>query len=377
MNSWEAALRIFADLVPSSGAILVLDEMPYLVQRDSTFEGTLQKVFDRVFSRIPILLIGIGSDMAQMASLNEYGRPFYQRAAEMVVPPLSPKELGELLHIPPALAFDAHLVTGGLPLLAQQWPKSGALWEFLEEGLQDSTSALIVSAERTLTAEFPNAAQARSVLEAIGTGERTFANIGREASDLTASSLSRALGLLRHRELICVDQPLSAKFRAQDKRYRIADPYLRFWLTFIGRRLPMIERGRGDQVLDLVRRGWTSWRGRAIEPIVRESIARLNWYALDYPGSEVGSYWTRTNNPEVDLVIADQGPPKAQRVLAVGSIKWLESAGFDDHDARRLRTHREQIPGATEKTELIAVSRAKSAAAGLRILYPEDLYSAW
>ncbi|HMR49488.1 MAG TPA: hypothetical protein PKE40_09505 [Arachnia sp.] len=33
------------------------------------------------------------------------------------------------------------------------------------------------------------------------------------------------------------------------KRYRVADPYLRFWLALLGPYLPEIERGRGDRVL--------------------------------------------------------------------------------------------------------------------------------
>ena len=105
--------------------MVVLDEMPYLAREDPGFEGTLQKSFDRTLSRLPVLLVLIGSDLAMMEALNTYGRPFYQRGTEMVVPPLNPAEVATMLGVRPADAIDAYLVTGGLPLILDEWPAGG------------------------------------------------------------------------------------------------------------------------------------------------------------------------------------------------------------------------------------------------------------
>ncbi|MGY1825780.1 MULTISPECIES: AAA family ATPase [unclassified Blastococcus] len=119
--TWEAALRLLATALPTDGpSIVVIDELPYLTGPDNAFEGALQKVFDRVIARHPVLLIGVGSDLAMMEALNAYGRPFHQRAVEMIVPPLSPLELGAMLDLDPADTFDAYLVTGGLPLVCEE-----------------------------------------------------------------------------------------------------------------------------------------------------------------------------------------------------------------------------------------------------------------
>ncbi|MFC0098490.1 ATP-binding protein [Micromonospora marina] len=109
--TWDAALTLLAAALPADRpSVVVLDEMPYLIATDPGFEGTLQKVFDRELSRRPVLLICVGSDLAMMEALNDYGRPFHQRATEMVVPPLSPGDVGEMLQLPPADAIDAHLL---------------------------------------------------------------------------------------------------------------------------------------------------------------------------------------------------------------------------------------------------------------------------
>jgi hypothetical protein len=187
--------------------------------------------------------------------------------------------------------------------------------------------------------------------------------------------LSRSLNLLAERRVIVAQTPLSTK-PSKETRYWIDDPYLRFWLSFVQPGFPQIERGRGDRVLKNVRDRWSTWRGRAVEPVVRDAL----WRIVDddlLPGTNViGGYWTRTNDPEIDLVGADRGPV-AKRVTFVGSIKWLESRPFDHRDAARLVVHRSQLPGATDSTPMLAVSRSGSTAAGIAVVSPEDLLDAW
>jgi uncharacterized protein len=375
-HTWDAALQLLAKALPeSSPSIVVLDEMPYLIAADPGFEGTLQKLFDRELSRRPVLLVLIGSDLSMMEALNAYGRPFHQRAAEMVVPPLSPADVGHMLDLPAADAFDAYLVSGGLPLILDEWPERATVLEFLRDSVVDSTSALLVSGERALAAEFPDEANARAVLSAIGSGERTYSMIGRSAGDMPPASLTRALHLLTDRRIVDLAYPLSTQ-PSRQARYLIADPHLRFWLAFLGPYLPEIERGRGDLTLARIRTSWTSWRGHAIEPVIREALRR-DPEGLVAPGTKtVGGYWTRSNDPEIDIVCADR-EPIAKRITAAGSIKWLEDRPFDSHDLGRLLMHRSQLPGADDATTLLAVSRSGSSTSEVRVLRPEDLLASW
>ena len=374
--SWDAALRLLSSALPEDQpSVIVLDEMPYLIANDPGFEGTLQKLFDRELSRRPMLLLCIGSDLAMMEALNEYGRPFHQRATEMVIPPLSPVDVAAMLDLPSEEAFDAYLITGGLPLILDEWPSGASANDYLTEAVTDPTSALLVSAERALAAEFPVEAQARRVLSAIGSGERTYSLIGRAAGDLPQASLSRALQLLTTKRLVDAMVPLSTR-ASRETRYVVSDPYLRFWLTFLGPHLADIERGRGDLVYDRIRSSWTAWRGRAIEPVIRESLRRLRGGILPPGTSVIGGYWTRTNDPEIDIVGADRAPV-AKQITVVGSIKWQDTRAFDTHDLTRLMIHRSQLPGATEQTPLLAVSRAGTTVDGLLALGPDDLIAAW
>ncbi|WP_455352564.1 hypothetical protein [Streptomyces sp. SYSU K217416] len=139
-------------------------------------------------------------------------------------------------------------------------------------------SRLLVAGELSLLGEFPEASHSRAVLEAVGSGERTFSAIAAQAGGagaLPSGTLSPLLARLQAKRVLAADLPLPAKPDSKNKRYRIADPYLRFWLAFLARAIPLIERGRGDLALERIERSWATWRGRAVEPLIRESLLRL------------------------------------------------------------------------------------------------------
>ncbi|GGP94642.1 ATP-binding protein [Streptosporangium pseudovulgare] len=373
-DSWDSALRLLAaSLPPDSPSVVVIDELPYLIASSPDLESVLQVLFDREFSRLPVLLILIGSDLSMMEAINQYDRPFYMRATEMVVNPLTPADVADKLELPAATAMDAHLVSGGLPMLCEEWEPGLSVQEYLREALTDSTSSLIVSGERALSAELPPDAQARTVLGAIGSGQRTRSSIERAVPGVPRASLNRALQLLLEKRLVTAELPLSTR-PSRETRYHIADTHLRFWLAFVGPWLPEIERDRGDLALAHFQRTWTSWRGTAVEPVIRESLRRMD--GLPEQTGAVGGYWTRTNDPEIDIVGADR-EPIAKKITLVGSIKWLENRPFDRHDLNELIVHRSKLPGADVSTPLLAVSRSGATTGEVRLITPEDLIGAW
>jgi uncharacterized protein len=374
-RQWNAAFRLLAEVLPDdTPSVVVMDEVPYLMNRVDAFEGMLQRAWDRQLSRKPVLLLLIGSDLSMMEALNSYERPFHQRGREMVVGPLNPADIADMLDLAPATAFDAALVTGGLPLVCSEWRAGEGLWDFLRASLDNPISALLVSAERSLAAEFPPQAMGREVLRAIGAGERTFSNIARAAGGIAHTTLTRATELLTSKGVVAAELPVALR-PSRERRYRVADPYLRFWLAFLEPHMAEIERMRGDLTLARIQGRWTSWRGRAIEPLIRDALARILPDG-DLPAAPVvGGYWTRGNEVEIDLVGADR-QPVAKRLLFLGSVKWLENSPFDAHDLAALHKHRAAITD--DPVPLVAVSRGGVKCAGLTAAYgPEELIAAW
>ncbi|WP_223166991.1 ATP-binding protein [Nonomuraea sp. SYSU D8015] len=333
----------------------------------------MQRLFDREFSRRPMLLILIGSDLSVMEAINQYDRPFYMRASEMVVRPLTPADVEKKLELPPADTIDAYLVTGGFPLILDEWPTGTTVWDFLNTSVPEQTSALIVSGERAMAAEFPPEAQSRTLIKAIGSGQRTFSSIARASGGMPATSIRRALQILMDKRMVSSETPLSTR-PSKERRYHVEDTHVRFWLAFLEPGMPEIYRGRGDLVLRRIERSWTAWRGAAVEPLIRESLRRMDGRPEDT--GAIGGFWTRTNDPEIDLVGADR-EPIAKKITMLGSVKWLENRPFDHHDLSELIVHRSKMPGADTSTPLYAISRSGCSVDGVTPIGPEELLDAW
>ena len=289
-----------------------------------------------------MLLILVGSDLSMMEALTSYGRPFHQRGTQLKVGPPNPADVAAMAGLSAAGAFDAALVTGGLPIICARWRHGEDTRSFLARELANPVSPLVVSAQLSLAAEFPDQAQARMVLAAIGSGERTFTNIARAAGGIAHSTLTRAADLLISKGVVAGELPVSLS-PSKERRYRITDSYLRFWLAFLGPHLAeagpsALGPDAGPDRAELE----SHWRGRAVEPLVREALARL-LPAQDIPGAPViGGYWTRSNDVEIGIVGADR-EPIARQLLFLGSVKWLETGQFDAHDLLALQRHRDRV----------------------------------
>jgi hypothetical protein len=142
-----------------------------------------------------------------------------------------------------------------------------------------------------------------------------------------------------------MEYPVGAGPSTRLRRYRIRDPYLRFWFRFVEPQLANIARGRADLAVAGLRRGWPSWRGKAIEPAVHEGLFRM---APDLETladvRQVGGWWNRNNNPEVDIVAARDA--RGRDIAAVGTVKWRENRPITRSDVATLHTARTVIPGA-------------------------------
>jgi uncharacterized protein len=380
---WHHILRVAAVVVPDqTPSIIVIDEVPWLVEQDREFEGALQTVWDRYLSAKPVLLLLVGSDLSMMESLQEYGRPFHGRAARMLVRPLHPADVQQMTTLDPADAIDAFLLTGGFPEIVQRWKPGTDRAAFLRDQLADPLSPLLMAGELSLLGEVPEPSHSRSALEAIGAGERTFSTIANRigvGNPIPSGTLAPILNTLTAKRMVAVDTPLATRPDTKNKRYRIEDPYLRFWLAFLQRGIAEVERGRGDLVITRIERSWTSWRGRAVEPIVRASLERLLPDDRLSGADVVGGWWNRQNNPEIDLVGADRDRPAATRIAFTGSIKWLETEPFGQRELESLLAGSMSVPGRDHTTPLVAVSR-NGVEDGLPLAAsfgPDELIAAW
>ena len=384
-GSWQAALvTAAAGSDPARPSVIVLDEFPYLLgateqTRDAVL-GAVQTAWDRTLSKQPVLLILVGSDQAMMEMITAPRRPLHQRPArEILVPPLNPAEAAALSGLTGADALDSYLITGGFPKLVRA--KMGrSLKDFLADQLADDGTALVTTGRLILDSEFAASTQARTILSVIGEGFRKRSDIANEVG-VEANNLKPPLDLLiTEKRVVEARRPLSTA-PSRDTRYEIVDPYLRFYLRFIDRYKGEIERGRGRVVTDIILRGWSTYLGKAIGALVRQSVDELIPDPRLGAAAVVGAYWTTDNAVEVDLVGADRRDPPAKGVTFLGTIKWRENRPVTMADYNALVTSGAKVPGVSPATIKVAVSRLGADADALTafdvVLDAGDMLAAW
>jgi hypothetical protein len=174
--------------------------------------------------------------------------------------------------------------------------------------------------------------------------------------------------------------PLSTG-KSRDTRYEIVDPYLRFFMRFVDRHLGEIERGRGRVAVSAIMSDWPTYRGRAIEHLVREGIDELLPDERFGEALVTGSFWTTDHQTEVDLIGADRRESPAKRLSFIGSVKWRENKLLTLTDLNALTGVATRVPGATANTLKVGVSRSgvegRAAGAFDVVLGPDELLKAW
>lgn len=379
---WYDLLSRLRLVLRDAPAILVFDEFPWAWEANEGLDGLLQSLWDGDFSRHPVLLLLIGSDEAMMDRLFQHDRPLFGRLDDQLVVRLfNPAETAAALErdAKPLEVFDTQLITGGFPELIAHARRFGGVRAMAENSLSRPHTLLADIAQINLAGELAESASSRLVLEAIGAAEVGALNFSGIAAALgggkpAETAVTRAMETLTTKQIVAVDYP-AGRHGGRVKRYRIADSYLRFWFRFIAPQLRNVEVGRSDLAIAAFRQGWPTWRGKAIEPILRDALLRLAPNVAPLEAIEsVDAWWDRTGINEWDAV----GTNHAHLPVAVGSIKWRESQPFAACDLAKLAKARSVIPHA-EQAALLAIS-AHGTIKGVAVdltLDATDLLGAW
>ena len=376
--SIERLLARIDELPDSRASVVVVDDASPLLRTPTSIES-LRRVWDRHLAsrRVLLLLVSAPAPVDAPAAPD---RAWRGRSATLQVEPLNPAEIADLTGQDAYDAIDSYLITGGLPLALEEWDRGMPRDDFLRASFERSTSALVVTGQRLLDASLPDTSYARSVLAAIGgRGEQTFTSIYNAVSDgsMSRNSLTANLEALSAAGLIAGDEPLSTRPAPKDRRWRVIDPALSFWLAFVEPALGAVDRGRPDDAMRLVDDGFRSWRDRAVAAVVHDALARLlpdsRWPEV----RRVGGWWSRGKSGELAIVGATDAP--ASRISLVGTIAWRRTDPLSGGEIARLVADAPKVPGVDAETALVAVCPAGRGVDD-RIAQSwsaEDLMAAW
>lgn len=293
----------------SKPLILVLDECQQLDGRPK-FWSELQRVWDLGKNGAQALLILSGSVQTAIERIfGSQNEPLFGRTDQMmIVRPFGTDLIGQIFRdsSPSAAAPDDLLlfyaVTGGVARYVELLVDGQALTQdsllaflFSERGttLQKEGDTLLANEFRLSSPLY------RTILRRLASGrsKRT------ELQDGVTTDISPYLARLENLYgLVGRVQPFEETAEKRKTRYRVTDPYLRFWLRFLSGDAveAQMELQQWPGLIQRTAQALPTYLGRSLEDWYRQRFLELSGLA------PVGSWWDRRGENEIDLIALDE-----------------------------------------------------------------------
>ena len=292
---------------------VMIDEFQNLVNVDDSIPGAIQKTWDLLKDTAHINLIVSGSVHSMMVRIFEDSKePLFQRSTrKLEVRPFRTSVLKTILkdHNPGYSNHDLltlYMLTGGVPQYVEVLMDAGAVdSDSMIRTALSPGSVLLKEGEDLITAEFGKDNKVyMSVLQLIATGTNRRADM----EDALKVSLGEYLRRLETEyDLITRRLPVPTADRRLG-RWVLNDQYMMFYFRYIEPNQSFVEAGRTDLLERTVRNDLESYEGRVLEAYLTRRI-REEW---EY--TEVGGYWNRKGDVEIDIVVMDSLTKKARLI---------------------------------------------------------------
>jgi AAA+ ATPase superfamily predicted ATPase len=331
-ENWDAILGYLAD----QDAIVVLDEFPYLIEQDQSLPSVLQAMFDHELDDSTATIVLVGSSISMMEEAALLGNsPLYGRSSLKL-------DIRQLLFeaamefFPESYTPDQQVLTwgvfGGVPYYLEEISPDASLGENIQQTILSRHSSLRNEPDYVLRMELTEPTRYFSILEAIA-GGKTSRNEIAGTTGIDYNQLSKYLQRLSRLRLVDQHVPITdQKERTKRSRYRIRDPFFRFWFHFV--------YGTGDRYDELGDEAYEILIEPELPDFVSHSFEELCCSALrtlypEYTITDTGQWWYGEH--EVDVVGLTTG-----ETLLAGECKFQQSPlGYEAFS--KLQDHVEEL----------------------------------
>ncbi|UUY02038.1 ATP-binding protein [Svornostia abyssi] len=378
-GTWDDALRFFGEQATRAPLTVVLDEFQWMKSAQPALDSIIQRHWD-TWDRdgLPITLVLSGSALTMMEGLLEPGAPLYGRAtARPRLQPLDFRDAAAFAQTEePVELLRRWAVLGGTPQY-NVWAGPGNIERVLRERILAKDAPLYDDPRHLLRdgEGIRDPGTYLSILRAVAYGATAHNEIAQQAG-VPTGNLIRKMARLEDLGYISPRAPLEPDGTVSRSIYEISDPYFRFWFRYILRNRSRLDSGRVDEVHREVLDDLDNLMGPAFEQCCRAWIQRYASEALTGAPQDVGSWWSRKGDVEIDIVGVRQ-----RRYVLVGAVKWrkivdtdvlgdvLEQQAALGASARRARLLVFAREGFTDEM------RRRSADEGVELLTAADLFA--
>jgi len=375
-SGWEELLLILNRLTTEQFT-LCLDEFPYMVKHSPELPSILQRILDTKELKYNLVICGSSQRMMQDMILSQ-SEPLYGRAdAILNIRPIPLPYLQQGLNLDPIATIEEYSVWGGVPRYWELREEYPSLKDAIRGMLLGPTTVLYDEPKKLFLDDMKVTVQSESLMAVIAAGASRLSEIaarmGREATSLSAP-LDRLIQMsYLRREIPFGESPKKSKRGI----YRVNDPMMDFYYTFIMPNMSSLARGRKNMVMEKIDAVSTGYVAGYWEHLCREAISGNKLFG--YRWGEASRWWGAVSADEKGKfqemefdVMAESTDGQA---LLVGECKWTNPEIASELH-RRLMEKVPRLPLARDK-EIIPVlflkNKPKDETGDINILYPQDV----
>jgi AAA+ ATPase superfamily predicted ATPase len=378
-GTWDAALRFLGEQARHEPLALVLDEFQWMKFAQPALDSILARhwdVWER--DRVPITLVLSGSALTLMERLLEPGAPLHGRATTRLrLQPLDYRDAAQFAPgREPVELLRRWAVLGGTPQY-NVWGGPGPIEEIIREHVL-AKDAPLYDDPRHLLREgegIRDPGTYLAILQAVARGATAHNEIAQQAR-VPTGNLSRKLERLEDLGYVSPRSALARDGSAERSIYEIADPYFRFWFRYVLRNRSRLESGRIEEVYAEIAGDFENIMGAAFEQCCRAWIERHASEELTGAPQQVGSWWSRRGDVEIDIVGTRQ-----HRYVLVGAVKWRRIVDTDVLE--QLIEQQAALGSPARSATLLVLAREgftaqmtrQAAEEGVRLLSAKDLFA--
>lgn len=378
-SGWEE-LFLLLNRLTSQQFTLCLDEFPYMVKHSPELPSILQRIIDSKSLRYNIVICGSSQRMMQEMILSQ-SEPLYGRADAVInIRPIPLSYLQKGLHLDAVSTIEEYGVWGGVPRYWELREEYKSLHEAIRGMLLGPTAVLYEEPKRLFLDDMKATVQSESLMAVVAGGASRLSEIasrmGRTATSLSAP-LDRLINIsYLRREIPFGESPKKSKRGL----YRINDPMMDFYYTFIMPNMSGLARGRKNLVMEEIGMKFSGYISQHWETLCREAVSGNKLF--DRRWNEASRWWGTVQGVEKGVfhemeidVVAESTDGKA---LLVGECKWTTPEIVSELRNKLIRKAH-LLPFARGK-EIVPVlflkNKPKDYSSDIHILYPQDIIDA-
>jgi len=296
---------------------VIIDEFQEFLTINKSLYSEMQNIWDSYKDRSQMNLVLSGSIYSLMKRIFEDKKePLFGRANNKIeLKAFSVLTLKEILedyypHYSHDNLLSFYILTGGVAKYVEIFVDAKAFT--LEEQLAlifDDYSLFLEEGKNLLIEEFGKEYTTYfSILSLIASSKTSR----REIESILEKNIGGYLDKLENEyRIIKKIKPIFAKEGSRTLKYEIIDNFFNFWFRFIYKYRTAIELENYEYVKNIVKRDYETYSGLFLERYFQEKLR------LSYAYSNIGNYWERGNQNEIDIVAVNE----EKKSMLIGEVK--------------------------------------------------------